>query len=184
MTSFVDSWEYQALLNISKQHLDALDRTRVREDTIIGIDNYNTLMVSTVFAAISIEAALNNYILIHCLFLDKPYLQEVFGDITENYLRVPIHKKINLVRDHWPDGFPAKLLQDVREMFRIRNHITHQSGELLTANDADDGNAKMRNRPLTDDDMRHMLRHHDIAYDFLSCFWLPGTRELEHVRDS
>ncbi|HUT09343.1 MAG TPA: hypothetical protein VMY42_02510 [Thermoguttaceae bacterium] len=184
MTSFVDSFEYQELLNISKEHLDALDRTRIREDAVIGVDNYNRLMVSTVFAAISIEAALNNYILIHCLFLDRPYLQGLFADITENYLRASIHTKLNLVRDHWPDGFSADILQDVRELFRIRNRITHQSGDLLTANDAQDGNAKMRNRPLTRNDMQHMLRHYDIAYDFLSRFWLPGSRELEYVRDS
>ena len=37
----------------------------------------------------------------------------------------------------------------------------------------------MKNSPLSNDDMQHMLRHHEIASDFLSRFWLPGSRELE-----
>lgn len=182
MPNFAESGEYKELLNISKQHLDALDPTRVREDAIIGLDNYATLMVSTVFAAISIEAALNDYILIHCLLLNAPYLQEVFKDITENYLRVSVQQKIDFVRDHWTDEFPKELLEDVRKLFRIRNRITHQTSNLLTANDVDDGNAAMQKLKLTNDDMQHMLRHHEIASNFLSRFWLPGERQLRSIR--
>jgi hypothetical protein len=176
--SFVDSWQYQELLNISKQHRDAVDATRVHADAIIGIDNWNTLQVSTVFAAISIEAAVNDYILFHCLCLEMPYLQEVFGEITKNYLRGSVHQKLKLVTEHWPDEFPATLLQDVRELFRLRNWITHQTNEFLSANKTDDGKAVMQSRQLTNDEMQHMLRHYDIAYDFMSRFWLPGSREL------
>lgn len=141
-------------------------------------------MVSTVFSAITIEAALNDYVLIHCNFLERPYLQGVFGDITTDYLRGSIQKKINLVRDHWPDKFPDHLLNDVRELFRIRNRIAHQSGEFVPAFESDSGNAMMTNRPITSSEMQHTLRHYDIAKDFLSRFWLPGTRELLYRRDA
>ena len=77
MTSFADSWEFQELLSISKQHRDAVDSSRVHPDAVVGIDNWNTLRVSTVFAAISIEAAFNDFILTHCLFVETPYLQEL-----------------------------------------------------------------------------------------------------------
>ena len=179
MTSFADSWEYQELLGISKQHLDAVDRTRVRPDAIIGADNFNTLRVSTVFAAISIEAAINDYILIHCLFVETPYLQNVFGEITKSYLRSSVLQKLKLVTDHWPDEFPATLLQDVRRLFEIRNRVTHQTGRFTSAKEAADSRSRVDNSPLTNDEMQHMLQHYEIAHDFLSCFWLPGDRELD-----
>jgi len=181
MTSFVDSWEYQELLAISKDHIDSLDPTRVGPNAIIGIDNYAKLKVSTVFAAISIEAALNNFILMHCLFLQTPYLQEVFGSVTKKFLRTSVHEKIQLLRQNWPDEFPDELIRDVKQLFNIRNRVTHESDEFITANRADDGRAEIRNRPLTDEEMQHMLRHYDIAYDFLSRFWFPGNRELNFV---
>ena len=180
MTSFADSWEYQELLAISKDHLDSLDPARVRQDVIIGTDNYAKLKVSTVFAAISIEAALNNFILMHCLFIDTPYLQEVFGTITEKFRRSSIHEKIALLRKNWPDEIPDALIEDVKELFRIRNRVTHESGEFITANRSEDGSAVVKNRPLTNKEMQHMRRHHDIAHDFLSRFWFPGNRELNH----
>jgi hypothetical protein len=178
MASFVDSWEHKELLNISKQHRDAVDPNRVRADAVIGIDNWSTLKVSTVFAAIAIEAALNDYVLIHCLFLETPYLQDFFGDVTKNYLRASVQQKLKLVVDHWPDEFPTTLLQDVRELFRLRNWITHQTSVFLSVNETDDAKAVVQNRGLTNDEMQHMLRHYDIAYDFMSRFWLPGDREL------
>ncbi len=64
-------------------------------------------------------------------------------------------------------------------MIRIRNRIAHQTGEFHTANETTDGGSRMKNRPLTADEMRHMLRHYEIARDFLSRFWLPGNRELQ-----
>ncbi len=175
MPSFVDHLECRELLTISKQHLDAVDRNRVRPDGIIGIDNLNTLKVSTVFAAMSIEVAVNDYILIHCLFVDTPYLQDVFGEITTRYLRVPVSEKIDFLKHHWPDEFPEELLLDVRKLFAIRNRIAHQSSKFLPLRK---GKAVMKNRPLTNEEMRHMLRHYDLAHDFLSRFWLPGDREL------
>lgn len=181
MPSFVDSWDYQELLAISKDHLDSMDAARVRPDAIIGTDNYAKLKVSTVFAAIAIEAALNNFVLIHCLFVDEPYLQEVFGTVTKNFLRSSVHEKIKLLRRNWPDEFPDDLIKDVKELFRIRNRVTHESDEFISAARSDDGKAMIQNRPLTNDEMQHMRRHHDIAYDLLSRFWFPGNRELNHV---
>jgi hypothetical protein len=184
MTSFIDSWQYTTLLDIAKESFNAIDRQRVTEEHVIGVDNHNRLMVSTVFSAITIEAALNDYVLVHCNFLERPYLQGVFGDITTDYLCGSIQKKINLVRDHWPDKFPDHLLKDVRELFRIRNRIAHQSGKFVPAFESDSGNAMMTNRPITSSEMQHMLRHYDIAKDFLSRFWLPSTRELLYRRDA
>ena len=182
MTSFVDSWQYTSLLNIAKDNRDAIDDARITDEGVIGVDNHNRLMVSTVFSAITIEAALNDYTLIHCNFLDVPYLQGVFGDIVKDYLRGSIHKKIELLRKHWPDEIPPKLVKDVKELIRIRNLIAHQTGEFVPAFKSDTGDAMMTNRPLTGDEMLHMLKHYDIAYDFLSRFWLPGSREIDHRR--
>lgn len=181
MTSFVDDFQYRELLAISKEHLDSLDLSRVRPDAVIGVDNYAKLKVSTVFAAISIEAAVNNFILMHCLFLQQPYLQEVFGTIATKFLRSSIHDKIKVLRQNWPDEFPDDLIHDVRELFRIRNQVTHLSDEFVTKARSSDGKTCVRNRPPTNVDMQHMRRHYEIAYDFLSRFWFPGDRELQHV---
>ena len=75
MTSFADSWEHRELLRIAKEHLDSLDRSRVRPDAIIGFDNLAKLKVTTVFAATAVEAALNDFVLIHDFLLKQPRLQ-------------------------------------------------------------------------------------------------------------
>ena len=178
MTSFVDSYEYKSLLDIAKEHRDAIDDSRITSEGVIGVSNSNRLRISTVFSAISIEAALNDYTLIHCNFLQSPYLEGIFGDITTDFLRGSVQKKIELVRNHWPDEIPTDLIKDVKELIRIRNRIAHQSGQFIPSFKSESGGAMMTNRPLTGDDMLHMLRHHDIAHDFLSRFWLPGNREL------
>lgn len=178
MTSFADSWQYQELLAISKDHLDSLDHTRVRSDTVIGNDNLAKLKVSTVFAAISLEAALNNFILVHCLHIENAYLQGMFGKITKQYLLCSVHEKISLIRQCWPEVFPDSLVADVKEMFRIRNRVTHESDEIVANADSKGGGPVVKNRPLTNDQMQHMRRHYDISRDFLSRFWFPGDREL------
>ena len=179
MDSFVDHWEYQELLNISKQHRDSVDSTRVRPNAVIGLDNWSRLRVSTVFAAIAIEAAFNDFILTHCLFVQTPYLQDFFGTMTKKYLRASVPDKLKLVTDHWSEAFPESLLKYVRRLFEIRNWVTHQTGRFRSANETDDGRSVLENHRLTNDEMQHMLRHHEIAHDFLSRFWLPGSRELE-----
>jgi len=182
VTSFADSWQHTELLTIAKDHLDAIDLGRITDEGVIGVDNANRLKVVTVFSAITVEAALNDYILIHCNLLDSPYLEGVFGDITTDYLRGSVQKKINLVRDHWPDDFSPELIKDVRTMFEIRNRIAHQSSEFIPSFNSDSGSAMMTNRPLSGEQLLHMLRHHEIALDFLRRFWPPGDRELASRR--
>jgi len=184
MSSFAQNYQHQCLLEISRRHREAVDSTRVYYGKVIGQDNWDNLAVSTVFAAIAIEAALNDYVLSHCLFVEAPYLQEVFGEITENFLRAPVHNKIKLLTSRWPDPFPKELLKDVQELIRIRNRITHQTGEFRTANETADRRGQMTNRALTAEDMSHMLRHHEIACDFLGRFWFPGNRELQQSSGS
>jgi hypothetical protein len=179
MSSFAQNYQHQCLLAISRRHREALDSTRVYDGKVIGQENWDNLAVSTVFAAIAIEAALNDYVLSHCLFVDVPYLQEVFGKVTEHFLRGSVQNKIELLVRRWPDPIPEELLKDVRELIRIRNRITHQTGEFRAASESDDGRSRMTNRTLTAGEMWHMLRHHEIARDFLSRFWLPGNRELQ-----
>lgn len=178
MSSFAENYQHQCLLEISRRHREAVDPTRIYDGKVIGRANWDNLAVSTVFAAIAIEAALNDYVLSHCLFVDTPYLQEVFGEFTEHFLRGSVQNKLKLLVDRWPDPFPEQLLKDVRELIRIRNRIAHQTGEFRTANESADRRGKMTNRALTADEIWHTLRHHEIARDFLERFWLPGTREL------
>ena len=80
-------------LGISKDHLDALDPARVRADAIIGNDNYAKLQVSTVFAAISIESALNNFILMHCLFIENRTCKKCFAQSPKGSCGRPSTKK-------------------------------------------------------------------------------------------
>ncbi len=183
MSSFAKNYQHQCLLEISRRHRDGVDTSRIHEGQVIGQDNWDNLAVSTVFAAVAIEAALNNYVLSHCLFVDAPYLQDVFGKITEQFLRGSIQNKIDLLVS-WPDPIPKKLLKEVRELIRIRNRIAHQTGEFRTANETAGSGSEMTNRPLTGEDMSHMLRHYQIARDFLDRFCLPGTRELQQCRVS
>jgi hypothetical protein len=126
--SFAESWEYQELLGISKEARESVDPERVWPHAIVGADNFNHLRVSTVFAAISIEAALNDYILVHCLFVETSYLQSVFGEITTSFLWAPVRKKVAFLKEHWPDEIPPALLKDVEQLFKIRNQVTHQTG--------------------------------------------------------
>ncbi len=180
MTTFAQNNQHQCLLEISRRHRDAVDTTRVYDGKVIGQDNWDNLAVSTMFAAIAIEAALNDYVLSHCLFVETPYLQEVFEKVVAHFLRGPVQNKIKLLTERWPDPFPQELLKDVQEIIRIRNRIAHQTGEFRTANETVDRRSEMTNRALTADDMWHMLRHHEIARDFLGRFWLPGDRELQY----
>jgi len=178
--NFAENVAQTELLDIVKSNLDSLDPARVRPDKIIGVDNVSKLKVATVFAAIAIESALNDYILIHCLFVERPYLQNVFGEISKRFLRSSVLEKIDFLRRHWRDEFPAQLISDVKNLFRIRNKVTHQTGEYLSA-DSNSGKPVLRNVVLTLDEMQHMRRHHAIATDFLSRFWLPGSREVNRV---
>lgn len=179
MPSFADNYQHHCLLEIARRHREAVDPARVYDNKVIGQGNWDNLAVSTVFAAVAIEAALNDFVLSHCLFVEAPYLQEVFGEVTGHFLRGSVQNKLKLLTDRWPDPFPDLLLQDVRELIRIRNRIAHQAGEFRTANETAARRSEMANRPLTADEVWHMLRHYEVARDFLSRFGLPGNRELQ-----
>lgn len=96
-STFAASWQIQELLQISKSHLDAVNRSRMRDGVVIGNDNFANLMVSTVFAAVAIETAFNEFIQVHCLFIDIPYLQTFYAEFTERYLWARTDDKIKLV---------------------------------------------------------------------------------------
>ena len=175
--SFADYVDIRELLDISKAHLDALDRSRIYDGKIIGVDNVQNLKVATVFAGIAIEAALNDFLHVHSLFSEFPYLQSFFAEVTQRFLRGSVQHKINLLLKCWPQPFDHDLVKDVRRVFEIRNRVVHKTGKLLFSDDAH-GVKSLSNDPLSADDMQHMLRHHVVAERFLSGFWLPGTREL------
>lgn len=179
MSSFAKNYSHRCLLEISRRHREAVDPNRVYDGKVIGQDNWDNLAVSTVFAAVAIEAALNDFLLSHCMFVELPYLQEVFAEITEQFLRSSIHNKLNLLQRRWSTPFPDDLIKDVRELIRIRNRITHQTGVFRTTNETGTDRSEMTNNPLTAEDMCHMLRHYEIARDLLSRFWLPGNREVQ-----
>lgn len=179
MATFAESWEYQNDLSIAKDSLDALDHTRIYDDKIIGQDNFNRLRVSTVFSCIAVEKALNDFLMIHFLFLDNVYLQAFFAEGRDRMLRADVGTKLKTVSRFWPDPFPDDLLNDVRKMFQIRNRIVHQTPTLQTRRDSDDGKSTMSNSRITGEEMNHMLRHHEIASRYLGLFWLPGNRELQ-----
>jgi hypothetical protein len=99
-------------------------------------------------------------------------------DITKSYLRTTsIQDKIELVKNHWPDKIPAEAVKEVRRLIENRNRLAHAKGTFRTANETPHGTAEMQNHRLTGDEMWHMLDHYKIAHDFLSRFWMPGTRE-------
>jgi hypothetical protein len=178
MAGFASVYSQNCLLDIAKTHLDAIDRTRMDDGVVIGQDNFDRLLVATVFAAIAIEASLNDYVLSHCLFLENRYFQSFFGEITTNALRGPMDSKLKLLRQHWSSAFPDAIIGDVRRLFEIRNKIIHQQG-IFSATKAEDDGATMTNFRLTADEMRHMLTHHEIATTFLSMFFLPGNQEVQ-----
>lgn len=177
-SGFAASPAIQELLQISKSHLDAVDRSRMHDGIVVGNDNFANLMVSTVFAAVAIETAFNQFIQVHCLFVDLPYLQTFYANLTERYLWARIDEKINLVQGCWPTPFPDGLIREVRELFRVRNRVTHQTGRLMPVEDRSHGIESLTNKPLDADEMRHMLQHYEIALVFLSHFGLPGNAAL------
>jgi hypothetical protein len=180
MSVFAEYYPIKCLLEISKRHREAVDSSRVYDGKVIGQDNWDNLAVSTVFAAMAIEAALNDYVLSHCLFLEAPYLQKVFGEVTEQYLYSSIQKKIDLLAKCWSQEIPQELVNNVRDLIRIRNRVAHQTGELRTANECNGGRPQMSNRLLTQAETWQMLGHYEVAQNFLNRFWLPGNREFEH----
>jgi hypothetical protein len=159
MPSFAEYYPIKCLLDISRRHREAVDSSRVYDGKIIGQDNWDTLSVSTVLAAIAIEASLNDFTLSHCLFLAFLYLQEAFGAVTEQFLRTSIHKKIDLLVKLWPEELPTDPVKDVRKLISIRNRIAHQTGEFRTANETDHGRGEMPNRGLNADEAWHCLKH-------------------------
>jgi len=177
--SFAESWQYSELLEISKSHLDQLDRSRDVDGRIVGMDNFAKLKVSTVFAAIAVEAALNDYLLCHCLLARPQYLQKFFGAVTKRFLWARPEEKIDLLKKSWNEEFPSGLLRDVRRLFEIRNRIIHQTSEFRVSEEPGRDTATMTSRyPISQDDIQEMLRHYDVARDFLSRFWLPGNSQL------
>ncbi len=100
----------------------------MHDGVVVGNDNFANLLVSTVFAAVAIETAFNEFIQVHCLFIDVPYLQSFYANLTERYLWARTDDKINLVQECWPTPFPDGLITEVRELFRVRNRVTHQTG--------------------------------------------------------
>lgn len=177
MATFAESWEYQNDLSIAKDSLDALDHARICDGKIIGQDNFNRLRVSTVFSCIAVEKALNDFLMIHFLFLDNVYLQAFFAEGRDRMLRADVWTKLKTVSRFWPDPFPHDLLNDVRKMFQIRNRIVHQTPTLQTRRESDDGKSSMSQ--ITSEEMNHMLGHHDIASRYLGLFGLHGNRELQ-----
>lgn len=178
--NYAKNYEHKCLLDISRRHREAVDDSRVYDGKVIGQDNWDTLAVSTVFAAIAIEAALNDFVLSHCLFMERPYLQGVIGDVAKQYLRsAPIHKKLDLVHNHWPDPIPPALLTDVRRLIDIRNRITHQKPEFRPAETVVSRSLMTGLPGVPNTDLLHMLQHYEIAHDLLSRFWTPGAREME-----
>ena|SRR3972149_534445 len=177
--NFAEHFEIRELLDISKAHLDALDRSRMSDGVVIGNDNFANLKVATIFSGIAIEAALNDFIQIHCLFIHEPYMQSFFAEVTTHYLWAGMDRKIKLLRKCWHISFPDELINDVMKLIGIRNRIVHQTGRFKPDQNRSHGISALSNYPLTADKMRHMLRHYDIAKDFLSLFWLPGDIELQ-----
>src|SRR5205807_2008161 len=112
----ISTFGMRSLLAIAKRHLDALDRSRVTREYVIGVDNWEQLYVTAVFSAMAIEAGVNDFLLHHCMVLQTPYLQLFFGNVMEGYLRSPIHKKIVALSRCLPGRFSAELLKDVNEM--------------------------------------------------------------------
>jgi hypothetical protein len=116
MPSFAENYQHRCLLEVSRRHREAVDPARVYDGKVIRQDNWDNLAISTVFAAVAIEAALNDYVLSHCLFVEPAYLQEVFGEVTWHFLRGSVQNKLKLLIDRWPDPFPEQMLKDVREL--------------------------------------------------------------------
>jgi hypothetical protein len=150
MPSFAEYYPIQCLLEISRKHRDAVDPSRIRDGKVIGQDNWDNLAVSSVFAAISIEAALNDYLLCHCLFLELPALQQFFGGVMETFLRSRFDIKLGLLKKCWSRELPSDLLTKVGGVIRVRNRIAHQTGEFITAGDREDGRAALMNHRLTE----------------------------------
>lgn len=177
--SFYESWQHRALLDISKSHLDAIDRSRIDDEgVIVGLGNLANLQVSTVFAAIAIEASINDCLMGHCLMIENPYLSTFFSTVLKRYLMGRIHDKISLIHRCWSESLNAETVKEAKKLFTIRNRIVHQSGEFIH-HDAEFGLKGLSGAGLTGDELRHMLDHHEIAKDFLDSFWMPGAKQLQ-----
>lgn len=140
--------------------------------------------MSTVFSAISIEAAINDFLQTHCLFVQSPYLQEFFGEAIDALMRLPTPRKLDLVKKFSTYAIEQDLRKDVQRLIEIRNRIIHQKGEFTPCHKNEDGTAALTQSlsPLRDGDIVHMLRHVEIARTFLSTFGSPGSAELDQWR--
>ncbi len=184
MNTYADSWIHTRMLEIAQEHFDALDRSRVCNGRVTGLDNFDKLFVSTIFSAIAIETAVNDFLQVHSLFADIPYLQEFFGRAVDSLLWENSTKKLELVKRFSCRKPDKALVGEIKRLIKIRNKITHQKGEFTPAHQNDSNEDSLSvGSPLDGDDIRHMLLHVDLARRFLQSFGPPGSAELEQWRD-
>lgn len=183
MSTYADSWIHTRMLEIARAHRDALDTERVIDGCVIGQDNFDKLYVSTVFSALAIERAVNDFIQTHALFSDLPYFQKFFGLAVEQLLWLRNDRKLKLVTDFYSGEVDGTLLEEVKRLIKIRNSIVHPKGEFKSSRESDDGRSCLSTSGLSEENVKHMLGHVEIAERFLGSFGPPGTNELDQWRD-
>jgi hypothetical protein len=128
--SFANDWQIRELLDISKSQLDAIDRSRLPDGRVIGLDNFAKLKISMVFAALAIESALNHFIQIHSLLPREPYLQTFIAEVSNRFLWARTDQKLSLLKKCWSSPFPENMISDVTRLIEIRNKVVHEKGRI------------------------------------------------------
>jgi hypothetical protein len=116
-------------MDIAKKHLDYIEKKQTKVLNIPGIIEDHGL-VTSIFSAASIEAAINLYILIPIVYINNSETRIFYGDLISHYFRSPIHLKLKFICERFPDiGKNKNLLKRVNKLFSYRNLIMHSSPE-------------------------------------------------------
>lgn len=114
-------------MDIARKHLDYIKKKQSNELKIPGIIEDHGL-VTSIFAAASIEAAINLYILIPVIYIKDSQTRIFFDSLLTKYFRSPIPVKLKFVCETFPELKKSKtLLRKVEKLFYYRNLIMHSS---------------------------------------------------------
>lgn len=114
-------------MDIARKHLDYIKKRQSNELKIPGIIEDHGV-VTSIFAAASIEAAINLYILLPVIYIKESQTRIFFGSLLTKYFRSSIPVKLKFVCETFPELKKSKkLLKKVEELFSYRNRIMHSS---------------------------------------------------------
>jgi hypothetical protein len=170
-------------MDIARKQLDYIKKRQSGELKIPGIIEDHGV-VTSIFAAASIEAAINLYILLPVVYIKNSKTRIFFGSLLTKYFRSPISVKLKFICKTFPElKKNKKLLKKVGALFSYRNLIMHSAPDHVEESDyyfEDEDSRKHLNRVKktsprfyfgsnfnSEEEIKLAQEHFDIAEEFI-----------------